>query len=72
MRIGFQEALVRQVLDLQELLGSDFAWVRSLRVPRRSFPPIARTAHSNIFSSFPCLLGDVIHRASSAGWRGQG
>jgi hypothetical protein len=27
--IGFQETLVRQVRDLAELLGSDFAWVRT-------------------------------------------
>lgn len=26
--IGFQEALVRQVRDLAELLGSDWSWVR--------------------------------------------
>ena len=25
---GFQEALVRQVRDVAELLGSDYAWVR--------------------------------------------
>jgi hypothetical protein len=31
--LGFQEALVRQVNDLEELLGSDFAWVRCFRVP---------------------------------------
>ena len=27
--LGFQEALVRQVHDLEELLGSEFAWVRA-------------------------------------------
>lgn len=30
MHVGFQEALVRQVTDLAELLGDDWAWVRSL------------------------------------------
>ena len=37
--LGFQEALVRQVRDLEELLGSsEFAWVRYLRVCTHSFP----------------------------------
>ena len=37
--LGFQEALVRQVRDLEELLGTgEFAWVRYLRTCPRSFP----------------------------------
>ena len=37
--LGFQEALVRQVRDLEELLGSsEFAWVRYLRACTHSFP----------------------------------
>ncbi len=36
---GFQEALVRQVRDLEELLGSgEFAWVRNFGALPPSFP----------------------------------
>ena len=31
---GFQEALVRQVNDLAELLGNDWAWVRRFALQR--------------------------------------
>ena len=33
VHLGFQEALARQVHDLEDLLGSDFAWVRCFHVP---------------------------------------
>ena len=32
--LGFQEALLRQVQDLAELLGDDWAWVRSVLITR--------------------------------------
>jgi hypothetical protein len=43
--LGVQEALVRQVQDLQELLGDDWAWVRSSLIVRSS-----RHAHHSSYS----------------------
>lgn len=57
--LGFQEALVRQVHDLDELLGSEFAWVRALflRATTLSFPP----THITPSLPFYRLLGNVIY-----------
>lgn len=57
--LGFQEALVRQVHDLDELLGSEFAWVGALflRATTPSFPP----THIIPSLSFYRLLGNLIY-----------
>lgn len=55
--LGFQEALVRQVRDLEELLGTgEFAWVRYLRTCPRSFPTFPSTLPS---PPLPFLLSSI-------------
>ena len=59
--LGFQEALIRQVRDLEELLGTEFAWVRAFfRVPRRALAPTHTPRKLPLLFFFYQLLGDVI------------